>query len=83
MKTHRATVMTDTSSGGAQPTPSRSHAIAGLAMGSGAVLLWSLSSAGIVLAGKQVGVWQFLALTSSLGGAFQVIGYLALGRAPR
>jgi drug/metabolite transporter (DMT)-like permease len=56
------------------------HALAGLAMGGGAILLWSLSSACVVFAGKQMGVWQFLAITSLTSGFLQVVGYLVLGR---
>jgi drug/metabolite transporter (DMT)-like permease len=56
------------------------HASFGVAMGAGSVLLWSLSSACIVFAGKRVGVWQFLALTALSGGLLQMLGYLAMGR---
>lgn len=52
-------------------------------MGAGAILLWSLSSPCIVFAGKQVGVWQFLGVTSLLSGLLQVVGYVALGRSLR
>lgn len=59
------------------------HAFLGLLMGSGAILLWSLSSASIIFLGKQVGIWQFLAITSLLSGFLQVVGYVALGRSLR
>lgn len=59
------------------------HALAGLAMGAGAILLWSLSSASIVFLGKQIGVWQFLGVTALLSGSLQVVGYVALGRSLR
>lgn len=55
----------------------------GAAMGAGAVLLWSLSSACIVFMGKRLGIWQFLAITSLAGGLLQVAGYLAMGRSLR
>lgn len=54
--------------------------VAGVIMGGGAILLWSLSSACIVWVGKRVGVWQFLATVSLISGLLQLGGYLALGR---
>jgi drug/metabolite transporter (DMT)-like permease len=57
--------------------------MAGILMGAGAVLLWSLSSACIVWVGGQLGVWQFLAMVSVLAGLLQFLGYLAMGRRPR
>ncbi len=59
------------------------HAPFGTGMGAGAVLLWSMSSACIIVAGKRLGIWQFLAITSSIGGLLQIAGYLAMGRSPR
>ncbi len=52
-------------------------------MGASAILLWSMSAACVVFAGKQLGVWQFLAITSLIAGLLQVLGYLALGRTLR
>ncbi len=52
-------------------------------MGAGAVLLWSLSSACIIFVGTRLGIWQFLAITSSIGGLLQLAGYLAMGRSLR
>jgi drug/metabolite transporter (DMT)-like permease len=52
-------------------------------MGAGAVLLWSVSSTCIVFMGNRLGIWQFLAITSSLGGLLQIAGYLAMGRSLR
>jgi drug/metabolite transporter (DMT)-like permease len=52
-------------------------------MGAGAVLLWSFTSACIVFMGSRLGGWQFLAITSSLGGLLQLAGYLAMGRSLR
>jgi drug/metabolite transporter (DMT)-like permease len=53
---------------------------AGVLMGGGAILMWSLSPTCILFAGKQLGVWQFLATAALLSAFLQVIGYLALGR---
>lgn len=58
----------------------QAQGVAGLNMGAGAILLWSLSSACIVFVGKRLGVWQFLATVSLISGVLQVAGYLALGR---
>jgi drug/metabolite transporter (DMT)-like permease len=52
-------------------------------MAGGAILLWSLAPACIVVVGKQLGVWQFLAIAALLSGTLQVVGYLALGRTLR
>ena len=49
-------------------------------MGVGAISLWSLSSACIVFTGRQLGVWQFLAITGLIGGLLQIAGYLLMGR---
>lgn len=59
------------------------HAHLGTAMGTGAVLLWSMSSACIVFTGRRLGIWQFLAVTSSIGGLLQIAGYLAMRRSLR
>ena len=52
-------------------------------MGVGAISLWSLSSACIVFAGKQLGIWQFLAITGLVSGLLQIVGYLCMGRSLR
>lgn len=52
----------------------------GVAMGVGAILLWSISSACIVVFGRRLGVWQFLAIGGVTSGLLQVVGYLAMGR---
>jgi len=52
-------------------------------MGAGAILLWSLSSACIVFAGKQLGIWRFLAITGLISGLLQIAGYLWMGRSLR
>jgi drug/metabolite transporter (DMT)-like permease len=49
-------------------------------MGGSAILLWSLSSACIYYVGRQLGVWQFLALTAGIAGLVQLAVYLAMGR---
>lgn len=59
------------------------NALAGVAMGAGAILLWSMSSACIVLFGRQLGVWQFLTITGLIGGLLQIVCYLAMGRSLR
>jgi drug/metabolite transporter (DMT)-like permease len=59
------------------------RATSGVAMGASAVLLWSMSSACVVFAGRQLGVWQFLAITSLIAGLLQVVGYLTMGRTLR
>lgn len=60
----------------------RIHAdvLAGVLMGSAAILLWSLSAACVVVVGKQLGLWQFLASAALISGLLQVAGFLALGR---
>ncbi|MCP5524246.1 MAG: hypothetical protein H7A46_22145 [Verrucomicrobiales bacterium] len=54
--------------------------VAGVILGGGAVLLWSLSSACIVGVGQRLGAWQFLAVVSLIGGGLQVVGQRCLGR---
>lgn len=52
-------------------------------MGVVAILLWGGSSACIVLLGRRLGIWQFLALTPAIGGLLQIVGYLVMGRSLR
>ncbi len=52
----------------------------GIIMGIAAVCLWATSSTCTVLGGKQLGVWQYLTLTSGLAGLVQIAIYAA-GRA--
>ncbi len=61
----------------------RTDVSTGLAMGTGAILLWSLSSACIVYLGRSVGVWQFLGLAPLVAGILQTVGYVACGRSLR
>jgi drug/metabolite transporter (DMT)-like permease len=59
------------------------RARSGKAMGFGATVLWSTASASIVFGGRQLGVWQFLALTTLTAGLLQLLGYLVMGRTLR
>jgi drug/metabolite transporter (DMT)-like permease len=47
----------------------------GVLMGLTAILLWSTSSALVAAGGKRLGVWPFLALTSTIGGVTQIVAY--------
>ncbi len=60
-----------------------SHEKAGLAMGLGAILLWSISAASIVFTGKRIGIWQSMGLAALATGLLQTVGHVVLGRSLR
>jgi len=54
----------------------------GIMLGLAAVLAWSTSSACVVWIGRQVGVWQYLAIGNGIGCIGQIIVYRLMGRSP-
>jgi drug/metabolite transporter (DMT)-like permease len=54
----------------------------GIWMGVAAVVLWSATAVLVVLGGQRVGAWQFVAISSLIGGVVQVIYYAAVARMP-
>ena len=57
-----------------------SHEKAGLAMGVGAILLWSTGAACIVFTGRRIGIWQSMGLAALACGLTQIAVHVALGR---
>lgn len=56
---------------------------AGMLLGSGAVLCWSLTGASTALLGRSLGVWPFLAIACGIGGLALAAYQLCTGRSLR
>ncbi len=56
---------------------------AGMMMGLAAILAWATSAACVLWIGRQVGVWQYLAIGNCIGCVGQVVLYRLLGRRPK
>ncbi len=54
----------------------------GILLGFGAILAWATSPTSILWIGRQVGVWQYLAIGNFIGFCGQVLLYRLLGRNP-
>jgi drug/metabolite transporter (DMT)-like permease len=67
---------------GAQQLAHRREWVGGL-LGLAAILAWATSAAGVLWIGRQVGVWQYLAINSLIACGGQVGFYCLLGRSPR
>ena len=67
------------------PTHSSLHhrESAGVMLGLAAVLAWATSASCVLWIGRQVGVWQYLAIGNLIGCIGQVVFYRMLGRGPR
>lgn len=61
-------------------TAAQTAARSGVAMGAGAIVLWSTSAAVTAWTGTRIGPWQFLAMGCLLSSALQIALNLALGR---
>ena len=55
----------------------------GVILGLAAILVWAPSAACVLWIGRQVGVWQYLAIGCLIAGSGQVAFYWMLGRSPR
>ncbi|MEI7435462.1 MAG: DMT family transporter [bacterium] len=55
----------------------------GMLMGMAAILAWATSASCAVWIGRQVGVWQYLAVSSLIGCIGQVAFYWIMGRRPQ
>jgi drug/metabolite transporter (DMT)-like permease len=56
---------------------------AGMWMGAAAILFWATSTACVLWIGRQVGVWQYLAINGLIAAGGQVALYSLLGRSPQ
>ncbi len=56
---------------------------AGVLLGIVSMLVWATSSSCVLWIGRQVGVWQYLAVGSLIAAAGQVAFYRLMGRSPR
>src|SRR3990172_1040739 len=52
-------------------------------LGLAAILAWATSASCVLWIGRQMGIWQFLAIGSVIGCIGQVVFYRMLGRRPR
>lgn len=58
---------------------SHPYRYSGILLGLAAILLWSLSSVGLVAIGRDLGPWQLLAFAAPASAVLQLAGYRAIG----
>lgn len=56
---------------------------AGMMLGLAAILVWATSASCVVWIGRQVGIWQYLAIGSLIACGGQIVFYRLLGRGPQ